>query len=405
MPARDMDGKGNALITTTRTTEWNLNNGGYVSLAFGGLILLGCAVAYVIAVARGNIDAVLPLISDAAGSPPQNGLFGTLVCLGGMFGVMFMIQRYMIVLEKNKEQSRLVATINISSLCVGISSMLGITLVTGYPLNFYRNRDVWLSDVGLPHMIGGLMLLSLGLLYIALQCILTLFLKDKNDTTPSVRILLLFICTSAFVYHMITIPEHFGGVSHLYYLNDTSGINYTGILPYPPTLGASLKLPIDTGGSYMSSAIAQWVFIVFFCCFFFTFFSEAQEYSLQVVIETHITKAPEVADPRLDFRKMSMAQNGGQIGAKPPPEVRKVLRRDSTCQTMTDTLTEIIPSKYKNSLTGINEDKNKKSEKTNGTKKTSSNSEMDAKLTKILNECDSDKNGSKPKVTVSDNGC
>lgn len=30
---------------------------------------------------------------------------------------------------------------------------------------------------------------------------------------------------------MITVPEHFGGVSHLYYLNETGNeVNYTGIL-------------------------------------------------------------------------------------------------------------------------------------------------------------------------------
>lgn len=30
---------------------------------------------------------------------------------------------------------------------------------------------------------------------------------------------------------MITVPEHFGGVSHLYYLNETdNGVNYTGVL-------------------------------------------------------------------------------------------------------------------------------------------------------------------------------
>lgn len=57
-----------------------------------------------------------------------------------------MIIRYMIVLEKNREKSSLVTAINKLSLFIGIFSMLGITLVTGYPINFYRNRDVWVSS-------------------------------------------------------------------------------------------------------------------------------------------------------------------------------------------------------------------------------------------------------------------
>ncbi|GFY38855.1 uncharacterized protein TNIN_401251 [Trichonephila inaurata madagascariensis] len=405
-----MDGKGNdALLKTTKVTEWNLNNGGYISLAFGGLLLLGCIVAYVIAVARGNVDAILPLISDAAGSPPQNGLFGTLICLGGMFGVVFMIQRYMIVLEKNREKSSLVIAINKLSLFTGIVSMLGITLITGYPVNFYRNRDVWLMDVGLPHMIGGVTLLALGLLYIALQCILTLFLKSKNETVLSLRVLLLFICTAAFVYHMITVPENFGGISHLYYVNSTENeLNYTGILPYPPTMGASLKLPIDTGGSYVASAIAEWVFVFFFCCFFFTFFHEAQEYSLLIVIETHTPHEVETEDSKADFRKVSMAHahNGSQSDTKPPPEVRKVLRRDSTCQTMTNVLEDVLKSAPK-PLKEAPLTSSKISD-TNGADKVLSSSEVDAKLTRLLSECDSsadskdDKNVADQQLTPKD---
>ncbi|KAF8791025.1 uncharacterized protein LOC129960861 [Argiope bruennichi] len=387
-----MDGKGNdALLKTTKVTEWTLNNGGYISVAFGGLLLLGCIVAYVIAVARGNVEAILPLISDAAGSPPQNGLFGLLICLGGMFGVLFMIQRYMIVLEKNREKSSLVTAINRLSLFVGIISMLGITLITGYPVNFYRNRDVWLMDVGLPHMIGGVMLLSLGLCYISLQCILTLFLKSKNETVFSLRVLLLFICTAAFVYHMITVPENFGGISHLYYLNSTENeLNYTGILPYPPTMGASLKLPIDTGGSYVASAISEWVFVIFFCCFFFTFFHEAQEYSMLIVIETHTTHEPEVIDDtKPDFRKLSLhhPQNGSQDISKPPPEVRKVLRRDSTCQTMTNALDDALKTVPVKSIKTAST-KTSTAEGTNTSTKEMPNTEVDVKLTRLLSECD-----------------
>ncbi|GIX66723.1 uncharacterized protein CEXT_530381 [Caerostris extrusa] len=336
-----MDGKGNdALLKTTKVTEWSVNNGGYISLAFGGLLLLGCILAYIIAVARGNVEAVLPLISDAAGSPPQNGLFGTIVSMGGM---------------------------------------------CGYPVNFYRNRDVWLMDVGLPHMIGGVMLLALGLLYIALQCILTLFLKSKNETVLSLRVLLVFICTAAFVYHMITVPENFSGISHLYYLNNTDDhLNYTGILPYPPTMGASLKVPIDTSGSYVASAIAQWVFVVFFCFFFFTFFHEAQEYSMLIVIETHTPQEPEAEDTKPDFRKISLhqAHNGSQGDTKPPPEVRKVLRRDSTCQTMTNALDDANKSIKATSM------KPAKVDGMNNTDNVLSSAEVDAKLTRLLSECD-----------------
>ncbi|KFM75399.1 DNA damage-regulated autophagy modulator protein 1, partial [Stegodyphus mimosarum] len=420
----------------TKVTEWSLNQGGYLAIAFGGFMVLGCITAYVIAVARGNVDPFLPLISDAAGSPPQNGLFGTLICIGGMFGVAFMILRYMIVLEQNREKSNVVTIVNKLSLFAGITSMLGITLVTGYPVNFYRNRDVWLMDVGLPHMIGGVMLFAMGLLYIALQCVLTLFLKTNNQMTLFVRVLLLFICTAAFVYHMITVPDNFGGISHLYYVNSTENeLNYTGLMAYPPTMGASLKLPIDTSGSYVSSAITEWILVFFFCCFFFTFFSEAQEYSLLIVIETHsnpeaeptedqkpdlrklslaqIQNNPELRrlslaqlqnNPELrkmslaqiqnnpEFRKMSLAQiqNGSQIDAKPPPEVRKFLRRDSTCQTMTDTVDNvIIPTKFKNG-TKKSDNKDAKTPKTdiaNGTNKLV-DSDVDAKLKRLLNEND-----------------
>lgn len=401
-----MDGTGNdSLLKTTKVTEWNFNYGGYITLAFGGFLLLGCVTAYVIAVARGNVDAFLPLISDAAGSPPQNGLFGTFICLGGMFGVAFMILRYMIVLEKNREKSSLVTAINKLSLFVGIASMLGITLVTGYPINFYRNREVWLMDVGLPHIIGGVMLFALGLVYIAFQCMLTLFLKTKNQMTLFVRILLLFICTLSFVYHMITVPDNFGGISHKYYMNSSENIDFntSGLTPYPRTLGASLKLPIDTSGSYVASSITEWIFVIFFCCFFFTFFNEAQQYSLLIVIETHSTKEVEVIEDRkAEIRRLSLAiEKSSMVDTKPAPEVRKVLRRDSTSQTMTDGVGGVA-QKENDATNGLKKNDSKpvkkistKSTKTdvaNGTKKVLTDSEIDEKLNRLLNGKKEDKN-------------
>lgn len=78
--------------------------------------------------------------------------------------------------------------------------------------------------------------------------------------------------------------------------------------PYPRTLGASLKLPIDTSGSYIASSITEWIFVIFFCCFFFTFFNEAQQYSLLIVIETHSTKEQEVIeDTKAEIRRLSLA--------------------------------------------------------------------------------------------------
>ncbi|XP_054709668.1 uncharacterized protein LOC129219333 [Uloborus diversus] len=394
-----MDSKGNdALIKTTKVTEWTINHGGYLSLLFGGFILFGCALAYIIAVSRGNVDPFLPLISDAAGSPPQNGLFGTFVCLGGMFGVAFMVQRYMIVLEINREKSSLVTLVNKLSLVVGVLSMIGITLVTGYPVNFYRNRDIWLMDVGLPHMIGGVMLFALGLLYIAFQCVLTLFLRTKGDSTLFIRVVILFICTAAFVYHMITVPENFGGISHKYYINSTESVlNDTTLLPYPPTMGASLKLPIDTSGTYVKSALSEWILVFFFCCFFFTFYHEAEQFSMQIIIETHSTKETELADePKIDIRKLSLAQiqNGSQIDGKPAPEVRKFLRRDSTCQTMSDgveTMT-ITPKDVKN---GGKPKKKAATDFGNGTKKHVANVEVDTNLSKLLEDLKNDEDAAK----------
>ncbi|XP_042904442.1 DNA damage-regulated autophagy modulator protein 1 [Parasteatoda tepidariorum] len=303
--------KGNdALLTATKVTEFNINHGGYIPVTFGILLLAGCAAAYAIAVTRGNVEAILPLISDAAGSPPQNGIFGTLICIGGMFGVLFMIQRYMIVSEKNRDMSKLVGAVNKLCLCAGIVSMLGITLVTGYPLNFYRNRDIWLRDVGIPHMIGGVILFSLGLVYLGLQCAITLLLKTKNECTLTIRVLLFLACAVAFVYHMMTVPDNFSGISHMYYMNSTDvDTNTTNLLPYPSTLGVDLKLPIDMDGSYFTSAVAEWAFVICFCFFFFTFYSETQEYSLQIIIETHTTHGTEVSDePKIDFRKASVHQ-------------------------------------------------------------------------------------------------
>lgn len=82
---------------------------------------------------------------------------------------------------------------------------------------------------------------------------------------------------------------------------------------------------------------------------------------------------------------------------KPPPEVRKILRRDSTCQTMTDTLNDVLSSK--NGITNGTKDGNKfpKTDASNGKSKMLSNSEVDAKLTRLLSECESAEDKSKLK--------
>lgn len=302
-------------------------------------------MAYAIAVLRCNVDPFLPLISDAAGSPPQNGIFGTLICVGGILGVFFMFLRYLIVLEQNQEKSAVTGFLNKISLAVGICSMCGITLITGYPANFYRDKDVWLQHVGIPHMIGGVVLFALGLIYIAMQCILTLYLRSNHKLMVFLRICLCLAATAAFVHHLVTVPDNFGAVQ----IVTKSAPSEQDAISVTQMPLRDIKLHIDMGGTYISSAISQWSLMLLFCCFFFTFFGEVQEYSLLIVIETSdpdLDANAEVAaddygtkdGPSTYIRKTSHAYGSFPNGISYDEATRKNsttarVRRDSSCQT------------------------------------------------------------------------
>lgn len=344
-----MDTKDTDSLKATRVTEWTVNQGGYLPLSFGILLIFGCLTAYIIAVLRGNVDPFLPLISDAAGSPPQNGVFGTLICIGGMLGVFFMFLRYLMVLEQNQGKSLTVDTLNKLSLFLGICSMCGITIITGYPANFYRDRDIWMNHVGIPHMVGGGLLFALGLIYIAMQCILTLYLRSNRKLMLFLRVCLCLAATAAFVYHVLTVSDNFGGVK--IESKTVLGEEETHTLSTQMPL-RDLRLNIDMGETYIPSAISQWLLMLLFCCFFFTFFGEAQEYSLLIAIETSDPDADVNAEVAADdygekdgpstyTRKTSHAFGSfpsgiGYDAANRKNSTAAAVRRDSSCQTRDD---------------------------------------------------------------------
>ncbi|KAM9582341.1 DNA damage-regulated autophagy modulator protein 1 isoform 1-T1 [Guaruba guarouba] len=119
--------------------------------------------SYVIAVLAGHVEPLVPYISDTGTKPPESGIFGFMINISALLGVITMCIRYLLIEKQNESSHFIRSSCNVFSLCIGLMGCTGMGIVATF-------QELSVPSV---HDIGALVAFGSGVVYITLQSIIS----------------------------------------------------------------------------------------------------------------------------------------------------------------------------------------------------------------------------------------
>jgi hypothetical protein len=237
----------------------------YLGLLPISLVLLAAVtfgMSYIIAVVHGDVPAVFPYISDTGSKRPESCIFGQLLNVVAFLAFWTMCIRYKaveaishITLNDNRRLHRL----NKGSLCVGLISAFGTTVVA----NFQQGTVV--EPV---HAVGAVMSFVAGVVYCCLQTVLSYHMYPDYNGLYICR-LRMAISTTASISLVITVAS--GVIAYHQYNSKEHSFSKFKWAPEQPGYQAHI---VSTSG--------EWCTALTFLFFFFTFVKEFDKFQMEI---------------------------------------------------------------------------------------------------------------------------
>lgn len=251
------------IVSTKTHTEYKFVGGGWVPLLMACTMSTSMFLPYFITIARGTLEPFLPFVSQAAGSPPQSGVFTVFIafsCLLAFIGLHALHMAVKTQLKKldNPEVRRLVSILNRLSLVPAHCGILGMIIVAGYPMDFHRSSERWMSVTLVPHMIGALSIFFGGIGFCILITYALALLHPEKKKLLGTRVLLICFIVTLAALQGYTVQEGFRPE-----LEDTE------------RLTTCITEKLEYNLSYLVSAMSEWMLLIAFVIFFVSLREEA----------------------------------------------------------------------------------------------------------------------------------
>ncbi|XP_064480059.1 DNA damage-regulated autophagy modulator protein 1-like [Ornithodoros turicata] len=156
-------------------------------IAYIGFIsgIIGVLGTYVISVARNDVQAWLPYISDAGGDAPQSTIFSfsmIIVSFCFMVGVWIC---YLLIQERNEKRDVKVLWLNRLLLLSGVGTGAGMIILAVNPTGHLRKDGTWVWPIFAPHMFGAVLMFTSGIGIMGLLLICTYILDYPHYRKPT----------------------------------------------------------------------------------------------------------------------------------------------------------------------------------------------------------------------------
>nr|XP_009942625.1 PREDICTED: DNA damage-regulated autophagy modulator protein 1 [Opisthocomus hoazin] len=190
--------------------------------------------------------------SDTGTKPPESGIFGFMINISALLGVITMYIRYLLI-EKQNESSHFVrSSCNMFSLCIGLMGCIGMGIVATF-------QELSVPSV---HDIGALVAFGSGVVYITLQSIISYKSCPQWNTY--------FVCHIRMAISVISC------IAFIPMIVFASRISITKIDWTPGEKDYTY---------HFVSAICEWTVAFGFIFFFLTFIRDFQRLSLRISTE------------------------------------------------------------------------------------------------------------------------
>lgn len=241
----------------------------YLPISLVLVSLTTFALTYIISVARGDVSAYFPYISDTGTKVPESCIFGQFLNIAAALSLWTMYVRYKLVQALAGDEDSRLRRLNNVSLFLGIFSSLGLSLVA----NFQE------TSVEPVHIAGAALVFGFGVIYAFIQTFLSYHMHPDYNGLYICRIRL-FISVLSLVCMIITFVA----------------ATISRIKGQPPD-----RLhwkPEDPGFvAHITSTIGEWITAVTFLLFFFTYIRDFQKVKVELVAVVTVRHLDE--DPSL----------------------------------------------------------------------------------------------------------
>ena len=232
-------------------------------LLMGTSAFLAFVCGYAISVGTDKVGALFPYISDTGTEPPASCVFGLLLNIAAVSGIISIYIRHS-HFESNSSENDRIHSINDIALFIGFLSCLGMMIVASFQ---------W-TKVLVPHLIGAFMVFILGNVYCWLQSYLTYVSIGEMNTKRRfiVRIMLSMCSALFFVFTFL-----FGSISR----NKARGTKVNSLHWNSKNPGYS---------AHLASTFSEWIMAICFLLFFLTFYHEFKTLDSRVRISNAMTE-------------------------------------------------------------------------------------------------------------------
>ena len=220
--------------------------------------MLGFICSYSISVGTGKVNALFPYISDTGTTAPASCVFGLMLNISAVCGMVVVYFRHGYIEQNNSSGSRKIHTINDISMFFGLLSSFGLMIVACFQE----------TEVHTVHIVGAVLVFVFGVVYCYLQSYLS-YASNEVDGMTSKSIIIIRIA--------LTIVA-------------TLSLILMSISPYisKEKFKSHLKWKVGEPGytMHLVSAFSEWIMAVTLLLFFATFYKEFKKMKINIGVNT-----------------------------------------------------------------------------------------------------------------------
>ncbi|CAH1786819.1 unnamed protein product [Owenia fusiformis] len=244
-----------------RTIEGTMCNQGLAILpiALGLLTFATVLTTYIIALVKGDVEAIFPYISDTGTISPESCIFGQFLNISAFLVLLTIYVRYKQVTEYNKDEDARLRVLSRVGLGIGFFIAAGLSMVANF-------QELVIEPV---HLTGAMLVFGGGVLYGLLDSSVSYRMHPSRNGIYICRVrltlslLALIFLITTFVAGVIS-REAWSGLKE----HDHRKLHWK---------------PNDPGyAAHITSTTGEWCLAISFLLYFFTYIRDFQKFHIEI---------------------------------------------------------------------------------------------------------------------------
>ncbi|KAG8198528.1 hypothetical protein JTE90_026431 [Oedothorax gibbosus] len=256
---------------------------GFLVILLSSSIGASLLFPYLIVTIRGLMPPFMPLISNAGGLPPANGVFAVFLILSGFFGFVTFPLFFETINHRNFQNRKILLKLNKLGGVIALVVCFGFVLTACYPVGYtdVPNMFEWVVTVLFEHSIGATMVLFGTAFYQFVLGGIWWLLLDTSKCDKYVKLGFIVVYILFFFITVYPLPA---------YVIEQFGPNLLDFARFKTT---SYSLPVVYTTNFVICSVCEYAIGILSIANFMTLFKDLQRVSLSIVLRPRSCVAEE----------------------------------------------------------------------------------------------------------------